>query len=238
MPSIITPSMTNHKSTEPQIDQIIRSNRRSISLEIHPNGSLVVRAPKSASNAQIQSLVTRKADWIAKSREKAARRYGDLKPKTFTPGETFWYLGEQYPLQLTNRRRPPLDLDGAFLLSRAAQDRAKAVFIAWYREETRQITQNFINSYARRNGFRVKGVRITSARTRWGSCSANRTLNFTYRLSMAPLEVIEYVVVHELAHLKEHNHSQNFWRVVARLMPDYQTRRRWLKQNGYLLNLD
>jgi hypothetical protein len=234
----MTLSMANQKSTKPQIDQIIRSNRRSISLEVHPDGRLVVRAPKSATNAQIQALVARKADWVAKSRDKAARRYGDLKPKTFSPGERFWYLGEQYPLQLTNRQRPPLDLDGAFLLSRAAQDRAKKVFIAWYREETRQITQNFIDSYARRNGFRVKGVRITSARTRWGSCSANQTLNFTYRLSMAPLDVIEYVVVHELAHLKERNHSQNFWREVTRLMPDYQARRRWLKQNGYRLTLD
>ena len=234
----MTLSMGKQTSSSPQIDQIIRSNRRSISLEVHPDGRLIVRAPKSASDAQIRSLVARKADWVAKSRKKASHRYGDLKPKTFIPGETFWYLGEQYPLQLTNRQRPPLDLDSAFLLSRAAQDRAKEVFIAWYRKETRQITQNFIDSYARRNGFRVKGVRITSARTRWGSCSANQTLNFTYRLSMAPLEVIEYVVVHELAHLKERNHSQDFWRVVARLMPDYQTRRRWLKQNGYLLTLD
>lgn len=221
-----------------KIDQIIRSNRRSISLEIHPDGRLVVRAPKSATNAQIQVLVNRKADWIAKTREKAARRYGDLKPKTFVLGETFWYLGEQYPLQLTDRQRPPLDLDGAFLLSRAAQDRAKEVFVAWYREETRQITRHFIDTYARQNGFRVKGVRITSARTRWGSCSANHTLNFTYRLSMAPLEVIEYVVVHELAHLKVRNHSQDFWRVVAQLKPDYQTHRRWLKENGVLLTLD
>ncbi len=92
-----------------KIDQIIRSNRRSISLEIHPDGKLVVRAPKIATNAQIQALVNRKADWIAKNQAKAASRYGDLKPKTFSAGETFWYLGEQYPLQFTNRQRPPLE---------------------------------------------------------------------------------------------------------------------------------
>jgi len=222
----------------PQIDQIIRSSRRSISLEIHPDGKLVVRAPKLATNAQIKALVNRKADWIAKNRAKAANRYGELKPKTFAPGETFWYLGEQYPLQLTNKQRPPLELDGVFLLSRAAQNRAKEGFIAWYREETRQITQNFIDSYSRQYGFTVKDVRITSARTRWGSCSANQTLNFAYRLSMAPLEVIEYVVVHELAHLKVRNHSKDFWRLVGQLKPDYQTNRRWLKEHGVLLTLD
>lgn len=222
----------------PQIDQIIRSNRRSISLEIHPDGKLVVRAPKLATNAQIQALVNRKADWIAKNRAKAANRYGVLKPKTFAPGETFWYLGEQYPLQLTNKQRPPLELDGVFRLSRATQERAREAFITWYREETRQITQNFIDSYSRQHGFTVRDVRITSARTRWGSCSANQTLNFTYRLSMAPLEVIEYVVVHELAHLKVRNHSKDFWRLVGQLKPDYQTNRRWLKEHGVLLTLD
>ncbi len=147
-----------------KIDQIIRSNRRSISLEIHPDGKLVVRAPKIATNAQIQALVNRKADWIAKNQAKAASRYGDLKPKTFSAGETFWYLGEQYPLQFTNRQRPPLELDGAFMLARTAQERAKEVFIAWYREETRQITSHFITSYSQQYGFMVKGVRITSAK--------------------------------------------------------------------------
>ena len=231
-------SMTKQTSPAPKIDQIVRSNRRSISLEVHPDGRLVVRAPHAATTAQINALVARKADWIAKSQAKVASCYGDLKPKTFTPGERFWYLGEQYPLQLTNRQRPPLDLDGAFLLSRAAQDRAKEVFIDWYREETRQITQGFIDSYSRQHGFKVNAVRITSARTRWGSCSGRNNLNFTYRLSMAPLEVVEYVVVHELAHLKVRNHSQDFWRVVAQLKPDYRANRQWLKQNGILLTLE
>jgi len=230
--------MAKTTSPLPQIDQIIRSNRRSISLEIHPDGKLVVRAPRLATNGQIQALVNHKADWIAKNRAKAASRYGNLKPKCFSPGETFWYLGQQYPLQLTNRQRPPLELDGAFMLSRAAQERAKEVFIAWYREETRQITQSLIDTYAERHGFEVKGVRITSAKTRWGSCSSNHTLNFTYRLSMAPLEVVEYVVVHELAHLKVRNHSKDFWRLVGQLKPDYQHNRRWLKENGVRLTLN
>ena len=238
MASIITLSMVKQSSSSPQIDQIIRSKRRSISLEIHPDGKLVVRAPKLATDTQIRALVNHKADWIAKNRAKAARRYGDLKPKTFTSGETFWYLGEQYPLQLTNRQRPPLELDGAFLLSRAAQDRAKEVFIAWYREETRQITQSLIDTYAQRHGFKVQSVRITSAKTRWGSCSANQTLNFTYRLSMAPLEVVEYVVLHELAHLKVRNHSKDFWLLVGQLKPDYAANRRWLKEHGVLLTLE
>lgn len=230
--------MANTNTSLPDIHQIIRSNRRSFSLEIKPDGKLIVRAPRIASQAQIKAVVARKADWIRKKQGQLARKHPLTQPKTFTPGETFWYLGEQYPLRLTERQRPPLDLDGAFLLSQSAQSRAREVFIEWYREETRQITARLIQVYAKRYDLRVQSVRITSARTRWGSCSGKQTLNFTYRLCMAPLSVVEYVVVHELAHLKEHNHSRAFWQWVATMKPNYQQDRTWLKQHGVLLTLD
>ena len=221
-----------------KIDEIIRSNRKTFSIEVKPDGRLIVRAPKQASRAQIQTIVEGKAGWIEKSRARLARRFPTARPKTFTPGERFWYLGEQYPLQLTNRQRPPLDLEGAFILSRAAQNRAKDVFVDWYREETRQITARMIDTYTKRYGFNVNRVRITSARTRWGSCSGKSNLNFTYRLCMAPLPVIDYVVVHELVHLEVYNHSKAFWRAVAEIKGDYQKDREWLKQNGPLLTID
>jgi predicted metal-dependent hydrolase len=224
--------------SSPKISQVIRSNRKSFGLELTPDGRLIVRAPDSATQAQIRAVVNQKAGWIAKARQRLASHYGDLKPKTFTPGETFWYLGEQYPLQLTKRQHPLLELDGAFQLARQAQHRAKEVFIAWYREETRQITLSLIEPYTKRYGFKVNGVRITSARTRWGSCSGKGNLNFTYRLCMAPLPVVEYVVIHELAHLKVPNHSKTFWAEVARLYPDHQKPRAWLKQHGFRLTLD
>lgn len=221
-----------------RIDQIIRSNRRSFGLEIKPDGRLIVRAPKRATQAEIRAVVAKKARWIAKTQTKLARQYPALKPKAFVPGERFWYLGEQYPLRLSDRKRPPLDLDGAFWLSRSKCDRAKEIFTEWYREETRAITGYMIARYSKQYGFRVKQVRITSAMTRWGSCTGKNNLNFTYRLSMAPLEVIEYVVVHELAHLKVRNHSKAFWKAVAEIMPDYADHRRWLKTHGPLLTLD
>jgi predicted metal-dependent hydrolase len=221
-----------------QISRIIRSQRKSFGLEITPDGQLIVRAPKSASDAQIQAVIAQKAAWIAKARARLAAQYPDLTPKTFSPSETFWYLGEQYPLRLVDRQRPLLDLDGAFHLARHAHSQAKQVFIAWYREETRHITQELIADYAKRFNLKVNGVRITSARTRWGSCSGKGNLNFTYRLCMAPLEVIEYVVVHELAHLKVPNHSRAYWAEVAKMYPSYQKQRAWLKQHGYRLNLD
>ena len=223
---------------QPLIHQIIRSKRKTFGLELTPDGRLIVRAPASATDEHIQAVVTQKSAWIAKTRARLMAHYPQSQPKTFTPGEHFWYLGEQYPLRLTDRQRPQLDLDGAFYLSRHARQPTKDVFIAWYRAETRQIVDSLIAPHIKREGFKVNGVRITSARTRWGSCSAKGNLNFTYRLCMAPLPVVEYVVVHELVHLKIPNHSRAYWAEVARIKPSYQASRAWLKQNGYLLTLD
>jgi predicted metal-dependent hydrolase len=230
--------MYNYAIMTPKISQIIRSNRKSFSLEVKPDGRLIVRAPKSANDSLIQAMVAKKADWIITTQARLAKQFPALAPKTFTPGEQFWYLGEKYSLQLTNRKRPLLDLDGVFYLSKGAQNRAKDLFIEWYREETRQITADLIEKYKKQYRFNVAQVRITSARTRWGSCSGKNNLNFTYRLSMAPLNVIDYVVVHELAHLKVRNHSKAFWEAVGAIKPDYQKYRKWLKENGALLSLD
>ena len=94
-----------------------------------------------------------------------------------------------------------------------------------------------VEFFAHAQGFKVKKIRISSARTRWGSCSAKGTLSFTWRLVMAPPDVIDYVVVHELCHLKELNHSKAFWAQVEAILPDYKTRRKWLKDNGAKLHL-
>jgi predicted metal-dependent hydrolase len=221
-----------------KIDKIIRSNRKTFSLEIKPDGQLIVRAPRAASMALIESMVANKEDWITKTKGRLARQYPQIRPKSFIPGETFYYLGEKYPLRLTDRKNPLLDLDGEFLLAKGAQARAKALFIEWYREETRRITDDIVQKYIHQYHFRVNKVRITSARTRWGSCSTKNNLNFTYRLSMAPLDVIDYVVVHELVHLKIRNHSKKFWNNLEAIKPGYKVNRKWLREHGALLTLD
>ncbi len=221
----------------PKIDQLIRSGRESFGLEVKPDGRLIIRAPRHASIAQINQVIESKSAWIERTQNRLAAQFPAIKPKAYQPGEKFWYLGEQYPLQFVKRQRPLLELDGTFNLADCARPKAQEVFVAWYREETRQITDDLICNYVRSHGFNVNQVRITSARTRWGSCSGKNNLNFTYRLSMAPLTVINYVVVHELVHLKIRNHSPKFWHAVGEIKPDYEQDRRWLKKHGALLTL-
>ncbi|MEM3513203.1 MAG: M48 family metallopeptidase, partial [Thermoplasmata archaeon] len=86
-------------------------------------------------------------------------------------------------------------------------------------------------------GFKPKKIKITSGKTRFGSCTSKGYINLSWRLVLAPPEIIDYVIVHELAHLKEPNHSKKFWAVVEKFIPDYKTKRKWLKENGHLLIL-
>ncbi len=92
-----------------------------------------------------------------------------------------------------------------------------------------------VEYYSSISGFKYKNIKITSAQKRWGSCTFKNNLNFPRRLALAPDEVIDYVVIHELCHVKEKNHSQNFWNEVAEIMPEYKKYRKWLKEKGYLL---
>ena len=135
-------------------------------------------------------------------------------------------------------RRPPLELAGErFRLAHAAQARASEIFTAWYKQQARRLMEERVKWYASRFGLKYSAVRISSARTRWGSCSSRGSLSFTWRLVIAPLEVIDYVVAHELAHLRVKNHSPAFWREVESILPDYKARQKWLKTNGKYLEI-
>jgi predicted metal-dependent hydrolase len=109
--------------------------------------------------------------------------------------------------------------------------------IEWYRDRARTIVAELVSTQADRMGLSIRGIRITGAQRRWGSCSSSGNLNFSYRIVMAPEEVIRYVVVHELSHLVEQNHSQRFWSLLERIMPEYRKHRSWLRENGYTLTL-
>jgi len=124
-----------------------------------------------------------------------------------------------------------------FKLKKSAQPQAASHFERWYKKQARKVLSERVEHLAQKHGFEVNKTRISSARTRWGSCSQKGTLSFTWRLVMAPLEVIDYVVVHELCHLKEMNHSKASWAQVEAILPDYKKHRSWLKKQGRNLQI-
>ena len=220
-----------------KIDQIIRTKRKSIALIVEPDGRLVVRAPMRISDADIKHLVKQKERWIREKQKQVKDKSAQSQPKVYMDGEEFLYLGKSYQLKIVADLNPALVLSRKFYLSRRALPKAEIVFTEWYREQARAVVSERVNLYAARHGFTYRKIRITSARTRWGSCSSMGNLNFTWRLVMAPPEVVDYVVVHELAHLRVNNHSKEFWKQVERIMPDYKQRLKWLKKNGRKLTL-
>jgi predicted metal-dependent hydrolase len=219
-----------------KIDKLIRSKRRTIALIIERDGSFVVRAPVRASTAAIEAFIQQKADWIIRTRE----RMKSIEPifgKQYADGEKFLFLGSSFDLKLVGFQKHLLHFDSGFTLSRAAQAKGEQVFTRWYKERALEIISERVRQYSQKYGFTPKQVKISSAKTRWGSCSLNGTLNFTWRLVMAPLEVIDYVVAHELAHLRVKNHSSKFWKMVESIYPEYKKQRKWLRENGGQLNL-
>lgn len=220
------------------IDQLIRSRRKRVSLQVLPDARLIVRAPKWATHAEIQALLERKAEWILRQQVRARERAADVVKKTFTEGERFLFLGNSYPLVLVDSGRKPLTFDGDFFyLKRSWIDRGDAAFVRWYKEQALVVITGRVETLAEREGLSYGHIRISSAERRWGSCSRSGNLNFSWKLALAPQPAIDYVVAHEVAHLKHPNHSLRFWEYVERLMPDYKKEKMWLKKQGHMLSL-
>ena len=220
------------------VDQIIRSQRKTIAIIVQRDGKVIVRAPLKTPERMIRVFVESKSDWINEKKLQGLQRVA-LPTRKFAEGEKFLLLGREIPLHLVQGQTVALGLDEAgFHLSVKALPRALPVFERWYKLQAGQVLTRRVQLLATQHGFHYEKIRISSARTRWGSCSSRGVLSFTWRLVMAPQDVVDYVVIHELAHLKIKNHSAVFWIEVARLMPDYKRGRDWLKKNGHFLTLD
>ncbi len=219
------------------IDHLIHSKRKTVALIIQRNGTLTVRAPLRMSEVRIQEFIQSHAEWI-RAKQAQAKASPPPPKKHYVGGETFLYLGKEYLLTIVARQRSALTFSGSkFHLAKSKLSKARQAFIRWYKAQALAIISERVAFHANKNQFTYRKIRISSARTRWGSCSTNGTLSFTWRLILAPPEVIDYVVVHELAHTQIKNHSPKFWHRVAEIMPEFKQRVSWLKKNGRFLTL-
>jgi hypothetical protein len=218
---------------------LIKSERRrkTISLHIREGGEIVIRAPLKASKREIEEFIREREAWVVEKLAEEKQRRKELQ-KAFVPGERFLYLGESYPLEIdeSDHTELPLKLSfGKFVLNRDRIEEARNLFIEWYKREAKEKTEGRVRYYSDRFHLLPKGTKITGAKSRWGSCSRDDRLSFSWRIIMAPLRIIDYILVHELVHIKEKNHSRDFWAALERILPDYRERRVWLKKNGHRL---
>jgi predicted metal-dependent hydrolase len=181
--------------------------------------------------------VERKRAWITKHQGIAQKQVWAIKPKEFVNGEEFLYLGDSYRLSIVEKQDAPLLFDQAFFLSKEYLNQAKHIFLDWYKAQAKSKITERVSLYLTQAGLKYNRLGITKARKRWGSCGRNNNLNFSWRLIMAPLRIIDYVVAHEVAHLEHKNHSRRFWNKVASLFPEYRQSRKWLRENDHLLTM-
>ncbi len=222
---------------EIEVAKLVRSKRRTISLEISHDANLIVRAPMRASLREIETIVSDKSAWIIRQKKLAEQRWREALPKQFIDNENFLFLGELYPLKVSTTVKKPLMFNHGFELRQSMIVNAKKLFIAWYRQRAREILTQRASHFAALMQLNFQKIRISSAKSNWGSCGRNGTLSFSWRLILAPLPVIDYVVAHELAHLRHFNHSKNFWKTVAKMVVDYEAHRRWLRDHGHRLSI-
>ncbi len=216
---------------------IVYSKRKTVSIQVTEKGNLIVRAPFFMNYGEIWHIVLKHEKWI-KDKINHVKMLQQVSEKKFIKGERFWYLGGTHKLNIAHKQKEELAFkNGEFYLLSDARNRAKSVFINWYKEKTLKIVQERANFYAAQCGASFKSIKVTSAEKRWGSCSGTNNINFSYRVAMTPVFVIDYIVVHELCHTLEHNHSQSFWNCVIGVVPYYKNAKEWLKLNEFMLHI-
>ncbi len=216
---------------EIKIDKIIRSRRRSIALVVMQDSSLVIRAPLGISNECIQNFVSQKSNWIVKKQNFFHEAVQKNKPKEYKNGEVFYFTGNVYKLKIIPGDKPEIRLDESLNVSEACLTNPAKYLSQWYILQAKSIIPARVKLFDGLFGNNYKSIRINSAKSRWGSCGPTNTLNFSWRLIMAPLQVIDYVVVHELVHTEIKNHSRKFYKRLESIMPDYKEREKWFKAN-------
>jgi predicted metal-dependent hydrolase len=221
---------------EIEISKIIRSKRRTIALVVTHDATLIIRSPLKTPLDYLKNLVNRKRDWI---RTKMREMQSKPRPKAreFVNGESFLYLGESYKLKIVNDIFDDVELKDNLLLSQEKVHCARDVVIKWYKSEAQKKIKERCGWYSRLTGYQPRSIKVSDAQKRWGSSGHRGTVNFSWRLIMAPVEIIDYIVVHELVHLEQRDHSRLFWDKVRSIMPDFKIRQKWLKDNGRSLSI-
>lgn len=222
---------------EIKISQLIRSRRRTVELTVTDDARLVVRAPLRTPRGFIEELLEKKRAWIIRKISEAESR-AVTQPRQLRDGGTLMYLGRQFEIRIVDTPGIYVQFqDGIFQIPKQTAPYAARFVRIWYKKESLKLITHRCGHFSGIFGYAPKSVRISSAEKRWGSCGPGGTLNFSWKLSMAPCEVIDYLVVHEMAHVLHPNHSRLFWATVETVLPDFRVGRNWLKENGHLLTI-
>ena len=215
-----------------------KSKRKTVSIFIERDGSVSALVPSNLSDEEIATILKAKeyqihrnlAQWLQLNERHVTREYIN--------GQSFLYLGRNYRLKLVDDKLGELKFSkGYFLLSKHELSNAEHYFIDFYRNKLKEKIKPLIKRYKEQLGVSPNDVKVMELKNRWASCSAKGNINFHWKCAMAPMDVLQYIIVHELAHLIHLNHTKEFWNEVDKVLPKYEEQMNWLKLNGASMDL-
>lgn len=214
---------------------VIFATRKTLTITVERDRSVVVRAPYGTPREKIDAIVEQKKLWLYEKTRHAQKHDRPVKQREFISGATVLYLGKNYRLEVISEDFDGILFDNKFLISRSSTAQAPSLLRDWYIKKAKEKITPQVKFYATHMGVSYNDILISDLKYRWGSCTPKNNLNFNWRLIKSPMRVIEYVIVHELTHLLEPNHTANFWAIVKTQLPDYLKSKEWLKHAGSLL---
>ncbi len=221
--------------------ELILSKRKTMSIEISAEGEVKVRAPMGISEDVIISQVREKGKWILEKREEAYKRNSKKVEKNYKDGDLFMYLGNEYSLKI--KFSPFLNKISVMIIGKELvvcmreynKEKLRKAIELWYRGEGLRIIKERVKHYLKFYPVKPISIKVKEQKRRWGSYTYYNDLLFNWRCIMAPLKVVDYIVVHEMTHMVHKDHSKNYWNFVSKIIPNYKEQKMWLKENGIIM---
>jgi len=221
--------------------------KKTAAIHVTPAATVVISVPRDMEEERVCEIIEKKARWILEKKEFMSSRGHFNVTKEFVSGESFLYLGKQYRLKVIKsaaRENACRLIAGRFqvqigedLDAESGREAIKKALVEWYRKHAEEKLLERLPNIARKAGIKPKAVEIKNQNKRWGSCSRSGVVRFNWKVVMAPISVMDYVIAHELCHLIHGNHSPQFWRKVQTIYPEYDLKRRWLKDHSNITDL-
>lgn len=219
------------------------TRRKSIGIKVRPPGEVVVHAPVGMPEGLIREVLVEKREWIFRKLSDVQTRQSKTIQHTYASGDRFYYLGKPYTLcveEVFFVKKPVVNItdgDLRVMVPSSTPEEIKKALHMWYKLQAERVINERINYYKTFFTVEPSAIQVKEQKKRWGSCSSKRKLMFNWRIVMAPMDVLDYIVVHEMCHMVHMNHSSVYWALVKSIMPDYKEKQTWLKENGLMLTL-
>lgn len=219
---------------------IVRSQRaKKVWLKVEDEEGLVVVLPKRKRISTVNEIIWENSKWIKRALERREERLKNS-PPPLGQSKIVIYRGKKIDLKVKNIacKKPIIKLKNntlSVLIPKDSQKSIKEVLLQWMKEKALLLFSRRVEFFASKLGVSYGSISVKNMKTRWGSCSSTKNLSFNLKLLLAPPEVLDYVVAHEVCHLKYPNHSEKFWKLLKKLLPSYQRNREWLRENALIL---